>query len=83
MNLLVWLVIFIAVLIVLGTIILMSAHLKEDRVWRWLFSMLFTVVQLLVFGGAYFAGKQGWWWMVILFALVSFFTFYSILIPDD
>ena len=82
MSPLTWIIIIVVTFGLLATMIFMSTYFKEDKVWRWLFSLLFTVVLLVVFGGAYFAGAQGWWWMSILFATACFITIYSVLVPD-
>jgi hypothetical protein len=82
----IWVFIFIIAGGLLGIMVAASTHFKgghlEDKMWRTLSSILATLMFMTIFGGAYFAGKQGWWWMSILFAGVAFFTIYQLLVPD-
>ncbi|HBF67205.1 MAG TPA: hypothetical protein DDW36_02150 [Candidatus Magasanikbacteria bacterium] len=83
MTLGIWIAIAFIVILVLVTVVAFSSHLKEDKVWRWLLTIGGTVIQAIIFGGAYFAGKQGWWWMFFLFLIVNIFTLYEVIVPDE
>lgn len=81
-GILFWVILIISGAIILGAMILIGTFYKEDQIWRVLLSLMVGAVVLIIFGGAYFAGKNGWWWMSILFVAVALITVYLLLEPD-
>jgi len=54
----------------------------EDKVWRHVFSFLFSLVFLILFTGGYFSGERGWWWMTLVLIVVTYGLTFHFLEPD-